>query len=159
MPITQDLERAPLQIVHGHAILVFLQATDHASPVSQANSPQPLLPSPQPPASNAGLAHSLQSLQHLPPPPVRTVLLVLTEQQAPQCAPNAGMPARNTVQCALLDVGFALLVDGTELHLLHVRPDNDRLTLAGEDHTTLADVLLKHKGKFNKPQPGLREAG
>ena len=45
-----------------------------------------------------------------------------------------GMQARNAVRRALLDVGVARMVDGTELHLLHMRPEDDKLTLAGKDH-------------------------
>ena len=66
-----------------------------------------------------------------------------------------GMQARNAVRRALLDVGVARMVDCTELHLLHMRPEDDKLTLAGKDHPALAEVLLQHKGVFNNPPLGL----
>ena len=37
-----------------------------------------------------------------------------------------GMRARNAVRRALLEVGVARMVDGTELHLLHTRPAHTR---------------------------------
>ena len=66
-----------------------------------------------------------------------------------------GMRARNAVRRALLEVGAARMVDGTELHLLHMRPEDDKLTLAGKDHPAMAEVLLRHKGVFDDPPPGL----
>ena len=66
-----------------------------------------------------------------------------------------GMQARNAVRRALLDVGVARMVDGTELHLLHMRPEDDKLTLAGKDHPALAEVLSMHKGVFDNPPSGL----
>ena len=62
---------------------------------------------------------------------------------------------RNAVRRALLDVGVARMVDGTELHLLYMRPEDDKLTLAGKDHPALAEVLLLHKGVFDNPPLGL----
>ena len=73
------------------------------------------------------------------------------------CRPGRwrGMQARNAVRRTLLDVGVARMVDGTELHLLHMRPEDDKLTLAGKDHLALAEVLLWHKGVFDNPPSGL----
>ena len=51
------------------------------------------------------------------------------------------MQARNAVWRALLDVGVARMVDCTELHLLHMLPEDDKLTLAGKDHQALVEVL------------------
>ena len=65
------------------------------------------------------------------------------------------MQARNAVWRALLDVGVARMVDCMELHLLHIRPEDDKLTLAGKDHQALAEVLLRHKGVFDYPHSGL----
>ena len=65
------------------------------------------------------------------------------------------MQARNAVWRALLDVGVARMVDCMELHLLHIRPEDDKLTLAGKDHQALAEVLLWHKGVFDNPPSGL----
>ena len=45
-----------------------------------------------------------------------------------------GMQAHNAVRRALLDVGVARMVNGTELHLLHMRPEDNKLTLAGKHH-------------------------
>ena len=53
-----------------------------------------------------------------------------------------GMQAHNEVRRALLDVGVARMVDSTELHLLHMWPEVNKLTLAGKDHPALAEVLL-----------------
>ena len=44
-----------------------------------------------------------------------------------------GMQARNAVLRALLDVGVARMVEGTELHLLHMQPEDDKLTFADKD--------------------------
>ena len=73
------------------------------------------------------------------------------------CRPGRwrGMQAHNAVLRALLDVGVARMVDGTELHLLHMLPEDDKLTLAGKDHPALAEVLLLHKGVFDDPPSGL----
>ena len=56
---------------------------------------------------------------------------------------------------ALLNVGVARMIDGTELHLLHMRQKDDKLTLAGKDHPALAEVLLWHKSVFDDPPSGL----
>ena len=67
-----------------------------------------------------------------------------------------GMQACNAVRRALLDgVGVARMVDGTELHLRHMLPEDDKLTLAGKDHPAPAEVLLRHKGVFDDPPLGL----
>ena len=66
-----------------------------------------------------------------------------------------GMQARNAVRRALLDVGVARMVDCTELHLLHMLLEDDKLTLTGMDHLALAEVLLWHKGVFDNPPSGL----
>ena len=57
------------------------------------------------------------------------------------------------MQRVLLDVqvGVARMVDSTELHLLHMLPEDYKLTLAGKDHQALAEVLLWHKGVFDNP--------
>ena len=65
------------------------------------------------------------------------------------------MQASNVVQRALLDMGVARMVDCTELHLLHMLPEDDKLTLAGKDHPALEEVLLRHNCVFNNPQLGL----
>jgi hypothetical protein len=44
MPLTLDLEQDPLQIVRGDAILVFLQAMDHAASVQQEHTQTPVEP-------------------------------------------------------------------------------------------------------------------
>ena len=36
-----------------------------------------------------------------------------------------------------------------------MRPEDDKLTLAGKDHQALAEVLLRHKGVFDYPPSGL----
>ena len=66
-----------------------------------------------------------------------------------------GMQAHNEVLRSLLDVGVARMVNCTELHLLHMRPEDDKLTLAGKDHQALVEVLLQHKGIFDYPPSGL----
>ena len=66
-----------------------------------------------------------------------------------------GMQTRNAVRRALLDVGVARMVDYTELHLLHMQQEDNKLTLAGKDHPALAEVLLRHKGVFDDPPSGL----
>ena len=73
------------------------------------------------------------------------------------CSPGRwrGMQARNAVRRTLLDVGVARIVDGTELHLLHMWPEDDKLTLAGKDHPALAEVLLQHKSVCDNPPSGL----
>ena len=66
-----------------------------------------------------------------------------------------GMQARNAVWRTLLDVGVARMVDCTELHLLHMLQEDNKLTLAGKDHQALVEVLLWHKGIFDYPPSGL----
>ena len=53
------------------------------------------------------------------------------------------------------DARCSTSVDGMELHLLHMRPEDDKLTLAGKDHPAMAEVLLRHKGVFDDPPSGL----
>ena len=65
------------------------------------------------------------------------------------------MQAHNAVRRALLDVGVARMVDCTEMHLLHMLPEDNKLTLAGKDHPALAELLLRHKGVFDDPPSGL----
>ena len=65
------------------------------------------------------------------------------------------MQARHEVLRALLDVGVARMVDYTELHLLHMQQEDNKLTLAGKDHPALAELLLWHKGVFDNPPSGL----
>ena len=47
------------------------------------------------------------------------------------------------------------MVDYTELHLLHMQQEDNKLTLAGKDHPALAELLLWHKGVFDNPPSGL----
>ena len=47
------------------------------------------------------------------------------------------------------------MVNCTELHLLHMLPEDDKLTRAGKDHQALAELLLLHKGVFDVPPSGL----
>ena len=65
------------------------------------------------------------------------------------------MQARNALRRALLDTGVARMVYSTELHLLHMLQEDDKLTLSGKDHLALAEVLLWHKGVFDDPPSGL----
>ena len=64
-----------------------------------------------------------------------------------------GMQAHNAVLRALLDVGVARMVDCTELHLLHMLPEDDKLTLAGKDHPALAEVLLQGREPLRGSRP------
>ena len=66
------------------------------------------------------------------------------------------MQEHNAVLRVLLDVGVARMVEGTELHLLHIILEDDKLTLAGKDYTALVKVLLQHKGIFDYPPLGLQ---
>ena len=66
-----------------------------------------------------------------------------------------GTQACNAVLSVVLDVGVARMVDCMELHLLHMRQEDNKLTLAGKDHQALAQVLLRHKGIFDYPSSGL----
>ena len=85
----------------------------------------------------------------------RPLLVIEEEEGDHHLGPWRGMQARNVVLHALLEVGVTRMVDSTELHLLHMRLEDNKLTLAGKDHPALVEVLLQHKGFFDYPSLGL----
>jgi len=126
MPLTLDLEQDPLQIVHGVAILVFLQAMDHAASVQQEHTQTPVEP----------LFACLVALVHIPL--YKVLPRVLPVQQEHTQTPVEPLFAHH----ALMPQPMPLTLDLEQDPLQIVRGDAILVFLQAMDHA--ASVQQEH---------------